>query len=100
MIALREPARADLTVAPQWPGVPTPVGMAVGPGPVRSLGRSRAVHPPGLRAAVVGGTEPAVWYPLGDDESATAYERLRQLLRHLGIEPFGAAVKSPASQSG
>jgi Family of unknown function (DUF6177) len=92
LIVLRGQGRPDLTVGPRWAGVPTPVGLALGAGPVRMLGRSLAFNPPEIAAKVVGGTDPAAWYALDGAEPAEGYERLQRLLRHLGIDPFGAGA--------
>jgi hypothetical protein len=92
LIVLRGQGRPDLTVDPRWTGVPAPVGLAIGAGAVRMLGRSRAFSPPEVAATVVGGTDPAAWYALDGAEPAEGYERLQRLLRYLGIEPFGVGA--------
>lgn len=52
--------RPDLTFAPRWHGVLTPVGMAVGPDAVARVGEEALLSGP-LPGEVLAG--PAVWYP-------------------------------------
>jgi hypothetical protein len=93
MLVQRVAGPADLTVIPHFVGLPAPVGLAVGPDGVRSIGTERALHPPGLAADAVGGPNaPAVWYPLGDGLSPESHRRFHRLMGHLepgsGAAPF------------
>ncbi|WP_159941636.1 MULTISPECIES: DUF6177 family protein [unclassified Nocardiopsis] len=75
--------RADLTYAPQWSGVPTPVGLAVGVEGVSSMGRDRALSAP-VRGVPIGPPmTPAFWYPIGDGTEPDGWDRFHDLMAHL-----------------
>jgi Family of unknown function (DUF6177) len=90
LLAFREVGPPDLTVLPHWVGLPTPIGVALGPGLVRTVGRNRVFNAEGFRPLAVGGVEPSVWYSVdGDDSDSTdRHERLHRLLQHLGGDKY------------
>ena len=85
LFAQRAAGRADLTAEPYWAGVPGPVGLAIGPETVRSIGGNRARRPPDLTARPIGGSRaPGIWYAVGDGRSPADHDRFQRLMRHLG----------------
>jgi hypothetical protein len=79
------PGRADTTWAPRLPGLPVPVGMAVGPDEVARLGLDHALAAPAPVAHPVGDpARPAVWFHLGDGTTPAGWDRLTAVLRHVG----------------
>jgi Family of unknown function (DUF6177) len=83
LLALRQEGSPDLTVTPYQTGSAVPVGLAIGPEPLRRVGRGHAFDSPDLAVQVIGGTAPSAWYPLGDGRSAAGHDRLRRLVEHL-----------------
>ncbi|MEV0178404.1 DUF6177 family protein [Streptomyces sp. NPDC050625] len=78
-------ARRDLTVPPHLEAPPIPVALTLGQDEIRSIGRSRAEHPPlGPTPTRLGQTaEPALHYPLGDGNDSQSWITFQHLTQHL-----------------
>ena len=83
--------RPDLTYAARWTGAPVPVGMAVGPEGVAETGLEHALAA-GVEGRAIGrAAAPGVWYDLGEDLEPAAWQRFRELMRHLAPRAPGSA---------
>ncbi|KAB2388807.1 DUF6177 family protein [Actinomadura montaniterrae] len=77
------PGRADLTYPARLLGLPRPLAMALGPVGVAEAGRERVVSAPVEGRLIGDPLEPGVWYPLADITSATPWNQLSAIIRHL-----------------
>ncbi|KAB1140604.1 hypothetical protein F7R91_35590 [Streptomyces luteolifulvus] len=93
MLTSLRAARRDLTVPPHLEAPPVPVAFTLGEDESEAVGRSRAEHPPFHPAPARLGR--ALHYDLGDGSRPEAWDRFRDLVRHL--RPEEGVTKPTAS---
>ncbi|MFH8368739.1 DUF6177 family protein [Streptomyces sp. NPDC018031] len=87
MVAQVRSGRMDLTAPGHLEPPPVPVGFVLGAEGVREVGADRAVRAPAAAGPVELGPSaaPALYYPLGDGMSGTAWTVFERLMRHLRV---------------
>ncbi|MBQ1082339.1 DUF6177 family protein [Nocardiopsis sp. B62] len=78
------PGAGDTHYRPVLGGAATPVGLALGPGPVSEIGLAHARSGPVTPEVIGPRWSPTLWYPLGEDTPPRLWQRFRALMSHLG----------------
>jgi hypothetical protein len=82
LLAHTQPGPADLTTLPIWAGLPTPLGLALGPKALRDICRTEE-RPPVSPVSVGSPSEPTLWYPFDSNPPPQAWADLDTLVSHL-----------------
>nr|WP_255430158.1 DUF6177 family protein [Streptomonospora sp. PA3] len=90
MVGLDGRGLGDLTCAPHEAGPRLPVGLALGPDAVSTLGLAHARTAPIEPVHLGPRFSPALWYPIGDGTAPEDRSRLHDLLAHLRTDTAAA----------
>jgi hypothetical protein len=82
LLAHTQPGPADLTTLPIWAGLPTPLGLALGPKALQTIPQTEEL-PPASPVPVGPPSEPTLWYPIDSHSPPQAWANLDTLISHL-----------------